>query len=132
MQEILNEPYVTIAFDSDLKLIKITWLGNQDSNQYRRAFNIALAFASTAKIELFLSDIRNQTIVSPDDRKWFQTSALPRAINGGLKKAAVVFNGNVFKKYYLNNIMDSISKFGIPLKFFNSDEEAINWLKTND
>lgn len=131
MQEILNEPFAIVSFDSEMKLIKVKWLGNQDSNQYRKTFNTALNFAESHKVELFLSDIRLQTIVSPEDRKWFQTVAMPRAIGYGLKRAAVVFSGNVFKRYYVNNIMDTISKFGIPMKFFPSEEEAISWLRNS-
>jgi len=43
-----------------------------------------------------LSDIREQSAVSPENRKWFEEEMIPKAISKGLKRAAVVFYSNVF------------------------------------
>ena len=66
----------------------------------------------------FLSDIREQAVISPEDRKWFENEAMPKAVAKGLNAAAVVFNGNVFKKYYLNIILQATNKFGLPMNVF--------------
>ena len=55
---------------------------------------------------------------------------IPKGIDVGLKRAGVIFDGNVFKKYYLNMIIKVTNKFGLPLKIFNKQEEAIEWFKS--
>jgi hypothetical protein len=55
---------------------------------------------------------------------------IPKAIDNGLKRAAVVFDGNVFKKYYINMILQVINKFGIPMKLFSTEEDAVKWFQS--
>jgi hypothetical protein len=80
------------------------------------------------QITNYMSDIRMQGVVSPEYRKWFQDVVIPSAVSSGLKKGAVVFDGNVFQKYYLNNIMNFTKKYGLQFKFFSSRDEAIEWM----
>ena len=131
---ILNESYVTITFYPDLKLIKVVWNGTFTQEQYQRALTKALDYQEKQNlaVENFLSDILKQGIVNPESRKWFEQVAMPRAIKQGLKRAAVVFDGNVFKKYYLNLILQASNIYKLPLKFFSSEEEAIKWFTSFD
>lgn len=106
----------------------IEWFGKCTSDEYRSTFIKLLEIQKENKLTRYLSDITKQHVVSPEDRKWFETVAMPQAVQQGLKVAAVVFDGNVFKKYYLNVILAATNKFGLPLKVFTDLEEAIAWL----
>lgn len=53
---------------------------------------------------------------------------LPAAIKEGLICASSIFDGNVFKKYYMNMIISASGKFGLPLKLASNEAEAIDWL----
>jgi hypothetical protein len=131
---IINETFVEVKCIPELKLIQIVWKGTFTYDQYKDAFIKSLDYQKAAGIPIsnFLSDIRKQGVVNPDSRKWFEDNALPRAVKQGLKRAAVVFDGNVFKKYYLNIILQATNKFKLPFKFFSTNEEAIEWLKSFD
>ena len=131
---ILNESYVEVKYVAELKLIQVVWRGTFTYDQYKDAFIKSLDYQKTASIPVrnFLSDIRKQGVVNPDSRKWFEENALPRAVNQGLRRAAVVFDGNVFKKYYINIILQATNKFKLPFKFFNTTEDAIEWFKSFD
>jgi hypothetical protein len=109
-------------------LVHFIWKKRSTGDEYRQPFLDTANFTETHPGSLFLSDIREQGIVGPDDRKWFETEALPLAIKNGLKKTALIFDGNAFKLYYLNMIMKHFKKGGIQMKFFNSFEEAREWL----
>jgi len=134
MEEIIvfEENFARITCSPQLKMLKVVWNGTFSKEQYQLALEAALNFQLkvTFPIENYLSNIINQGIVNPESRKWFEQVAIPRAIKQGLKKAAVVFDGNVFKKYYLNLILQSSNVFKLPLKFFNSEEDAIKWFNT--
>jgi hypothetical protein len=76
----------------------------------------------------FMSDIRNQGVVSPESRKWFEKEMVPAAMENGLKRAAVISGSNAFKMYYINLILSSVNKFNLPFKIFNDEEKAVDFL----
>lgn len=134
MDEVLvfHESFARIIYESKNKMIKVVWNGTFSKEQYQLAIEKALDFQQKEKapIENYLSNILNQGIVNPESRKWFEQVAMPRAVKQGLKRAAVVFDGNVFKKYYLNLILQATNAYKLPLKFFNSEEEAVKWFSS--
>ncbi len=134
METILNTEYALVEHYEEALLAQISWkkVKQLKLEDYQNALNKALDFQAenTEKVKFYLSDIRQQGILSPAYRKWFQEVAIPRALKNGLQAGAVIFEGNVFQKYYLNNIMNSTKKFGIKFKFFNKREDAIEWFKT--
>jgi hypothetical protein len=75
-----------------------------------------------------MADVRKQPPVSVAARKWFTDEMLPRGIHSGIIRASFVLNANVFKRYYMNEIFNSVRQFGIPFKFFNSQEKALAWI----
>ena len=66
---------------------------------------------------------------SPEIRSWMESHAIPEAIKKGLKLGVVIFDGTVFKKYFLNLIMFTFQKYRVPFKFVNSYEEAIDFIE---
>jgi hypothetical protein len=125
---LLDTDYAVVTFDKAKSLGMIKWKGKSTSEEYQQAFVSLLEIQKTNEITRYISDIRNQSVISPSDRKWFETVAFPRAVEQGLKAAAVVFDGNVFKKYYINVVLASTNKFGLPMKVFNDLDEAIEWI----
>lgn len=129
---ILDTDYAEISHNPEFKLGKIVWKRKTSTEEYQYAFITLLEYAKTHPTDNFLSDIRNQSVVSPENRKWFEEEMLPKAIEAGLKRAGVVFDGNVFKKYYINMIIKVSNKFGLPLKMFSSEDEAKEWFKSQE
>lgn len=125
---ILNEHYVDVKYDTDFQIVSVIWLSPPDSKQYRYVYSSVMEQSRHKNISLFLSDIRKQGVVSPEERKWFEMVVVPTAIEAGLQKAAVVFDGNIFKKYYLNTISSVTKKMGLPFQFFLNSDEAFTWL----
>jgi hypothetical protein len=116
-------------YNPTLKCVEVTWHGNQTIEEYKDLFNALLEFQRNSGLEVkgYLSDIRDQGVVNPNSRKWFEQVVLPAAVNQGLKWATVVFDGSTFKRYYLNLILQVANIYGLPLKFFNSKDEAYSW-----
>ncbi|MDA3866139.1 MAG: hypothetical protein PF489_05230 [Salinivirgaceae bacterium] len=129
-QVIIDNDFAEISYDAELKMGKIVWKRKSTTEEYRSGFITLLEFSKTHEVNNFMSDIRNQGVVAPENRKWFENEMLPKAIDAGLKRAGSVFDGNVFKKYYMNMIIKVSNKFGMPLKLFNNEEEAIEWFKS--
>jgi hypothetical protein len=128
---IFESDYANVVFEEELELVIVTWKNRALTlEEYSRPFMAAFEFQRTTHVENYISDIREQKIVSPVLRHWFQTEAVPTAVRQGLKHAAVIFEGNVFKKYYLNNILNTTKMFGLPMKFFYTLEEAKDWFRS--
>jgi len=129
---VFSEPFAKVTYHPESKTVKIVWNGSFSKEQYQEAIESALDYQAKSHmpIENYLSNILKQGIVNPESRKWFEQVALPRAIHQGLKRGAVVFDGNVFKKYYLNLILQASNMYKLPLKFFSSEEDAVKWFQS--
>ena len=127
---IYDYDYAQILYDPELKLGFVVWKHKPSNTEYQNAFELMIDYSEKHPVENFISDIRNQGVVSPENRKWFESIMIPKAIDHGLKRAAVIFDGNVFKKYYINMIIQVINKFGIPLKLFGTEEDAVKWFQS--
>jgi hypothetical protein len=128
-RKILEASYATVYYIEDKSLGKIVWHGVLTSEEYKKPFLALIDLAKKGNsVTRFLSDIRKQGIVSPENRKWFEKEMVPAAVANGLKRAAVVTSGNAFKTYYINLILSTVNKFDLPFKIFNDDEKAIEFL----
>jgi len=132
-QKIFESSAAVVYYISEKSLAKIIWKGNITPEEYKKPF---LAIIDLSKkgtlVTRFMSDIRNQGIVSPESRKWFEKEMVPAAVEGGLKRAAVISGGNAFKTYYINLILGAVNKFNLPFKIFNDEEKAIEFLMKED
>ncbi|MBN1116724.1 MAG: hypothetical protein JXA77_05950 [Bacteroidales bacterium] len=124
----IENEFVKGYYYSEIKLMHLVWQERAVGDDYRKPFLAAYDFSEQKGGKYFLSDIRKQGIVGPDDRKWFEEDALPKAIERGMIKAGVVFDGNTFKMYYINMLLKRFMNKGIPMKFFKDTYSAINWI----
>lgn len=127
-QTLKSSEYADVFYLSEESIGCIKWKKMCSSEEYRSAFEVLLTFQSQTPIENFISDVRNQGIVSPEDRKWFEHVALPKAKEQGLQRAVVITSANPFKQYYLNLILKKTNKYKMPLKLVSSEEKAIEWI----
>jgi hypothetical protein len=116
-----------VYYNADLQLGKIVWNGIPSAMEYKEPFLKLIDHAKTVPIPNFLSDTTNQGVVNPESRKWFEKEMLPAAMKAGLKRAGVVSNSNVFKRYYINMIIGATNKFALPVKIFSNEEDALKW-----
>lgn len=127
LKVVLDENYAHVTYNPVLKIGKVDWKGKATSEEYQKTIISLIEYAEKHPVHYYLADITKQSVVAPDDRKWFENIIVPKAIGLGLKKAAIVFGGSVFKKYYVNMILQVTNKLGLPLKLFNKEEDAIQW-----
>jgi hypothetical protein len=128
-KELMKESYVRVVYDPERFIGKVIWTGSPTTEQYKIPFKVLLDWAAKGnKVTRFLSDTREQGVVNPENRKWFEKEMIPAAIKAGLKRAAAVTGGNVFKRYYVNMIISAVNKFGMPLRVFSDEESAVKFL----
>ena len=128
-EKVFESSCATMYYSQDKYLIKIVWHGAISTEEYKKPFFALWEHAKMGmKVTRYLSDIRDQGIVSPENRKWFEKEMIPLAISYGLKRAAAISGSNAFKTYYINLILSSVNRFDLPFKVFNNEEKAIEFL----
>ena len=131
MNEIVFQAsYATVSYDAAKQLMVLIWNGSPSTEEYKVPFQKMLQYSETHPTEAMISDISNQGIINPDNRKWFEKEMMPKAVTAGLKRAAIVTNGNAFKMYYINIILSAVNKFPITTKLFNKQKDAFEWLES--
>ncbi|RLD46063.1 MAG: hypothetical protein DRI86_04175, partial [Bacteroidetes bacterium] len=123
---VYENEYSKAYFDTELKAGIIDWKSKKlTDEEYKRPLEALIEYTKETTIfENYMSDIRLQSVVSPNSRKWFETVMIPAAIKNGLKRGAVIITKNPFKKHYMNMIISSSKKFPIKIKVFDNPEKA--------
>jgi hypothetical protein len=127
-ENVFTADYATVTYNPEKRSMTLVWNGSPTVEEYKKPFLTMLEYSKTSPVDSMLSDISNQGIISPDNRKWFEKEMMPRAVEAGLKRAAIVTNGNAFKLYYVNLILSAVNKFPVVTKLFKRQQEALEWL----
>lgn len=123
-----SDDNLDMFYDAETRIMFFQWKRRTLGDPYRNAFLKGSEYGVEHPTKYFMSDITHQGIVGPEDRQWFEEIAIPKAVNAGVIKVGIIFDGNVFKQYYINNIMLRFKKMTVPMKFFRRKESAIEWL----
>jgi hypothetical protein len=121
-----------VLFNEELSTGIIIWNGIPDFEAYKEPFEALLKLSKSKEVRTVLSDITYQGVISSNTREWFEKNMLPKAIEAGMKRVAIVMSNNPLKKYYFNMIQSVIHRFGVPMKAFSSQHEAIEWIKAEE
>lgn len=118
----------------DYKAVMVVWHGNPTNKEYKNAITACLDFQKNTEKPIlnFLADSRNQAIINPELRKWFENTALPKAVSQGLRRAAVVSDTSVFKKYHFDMIYSIASIYKLTMKHFDNLDDALKWFYSFD
>jgi hypothetical protein len=125
---VFDAPYATVTYFPEKRSMMLIWDGSPAPEEYKKPFLTMLDFSLNYPVDSMLSDISQQGIINPENRKWFEKEMMPRAVAAGLKRGAIVTSGNAFKLYYINLILSAINKFPIHTKLFNKRQDATAWL----
>jgi hypothetical protein len=127
---VFKAPYATVTYYPEKKFFSLIWHGRPDAEEYKQPFIKMIDYSKKNPVDAMLSDISQQGIITPENRKWFEKEMMPEAAKSGLKRAAIITNGNTFKLYYINIILSAVKKFPIVTKLFNNQKEALQWLES--
>lgn len=125
---LLDQPYASVYYFQATGLGYIYWKRLASFEEYKQPFEAMLKKQKEDQGLYFISDIVNQGPSSKEKKEWFKEVALKQAIDGGLKKAAVILDNNPFKQFYLNVVLKATNTMGLPFKTFSDLKAAKEWL----
>ncbi len=128
---LFENEFCKLGFHEENKVVFLRWKPFKTINfeDYKKPYLISLEYQKINEVFGILVDSKEQGVIPPAFRKWFQEFAVKEGIENGLKRAAVVSEANVFKRYYFNHILNSASKFGFEIKVYPTLDEALAWIK---
>lgn len=128
MKTLHEDSHAQINLNQELSTMELVWKGVVTEQVYRDTFSKGLELLIAESAKNWISDIRKQGIIGPDSAQWLQKYIIPKAMQNGLKKIAVVMNEDVFKKFYVDNLQKSVDSNSL-MQYFKSMEDAYNWIK---
>lgn len=123
-----SEYVYDIYHEPDTGFVVMQWKGYATSEQFRQGTELMLNTLVTHKASKVLADIRDMLIIGMEDQHWLQNQFIPRAIGFGFKAIAIVKPISYFNKVAVETISYKIDQDKLTLNFFDTPQEARQWL----
>ncbi|SRR6056297_1208787 len=128
MKKLKETDHAIVQFEEETKTLELIWKKTVTKEIYRETFLESLDLLIKKNSENFISDIRKEGVVGPENTKWLQENIIPKALKSGLQKIAIVMDEDIFKEFYTENIKKAIEG-NAQINLFKSMEEAYQWIK---
>jgi hypothetical protein len=116
-----------IYFDTDLGGVVMKWTGYTTSGEFREGTELMLNILIKNNCKKVLADIKEMTLIGSDDQQWLENTFIPRAVQFGFKKLAIVRPSSYFNKVAIENVSEKIDKKNLTIGYFDTLEEATEW-----
>jgi hypothetical protein len=130
INQILDNEFATLWYNTDKKIIHHyikKWIAG---DKLKELFNKGYEIVKANKAQKWLSDDRNNSVLSPEDEKWAREDWFVRMKNAGWKYWAVVLPAKVVGQMNMKRFSDDYSKAGVTAKLFSDPDEAKKWLES--
>jgi len=127
MKQLKENEYALIQFDEETKTLELIWKKTVTREVYRTIFLETLDLLIKQGSRNFISDIRKEGVIGPENTKWLQENIIPKALKNGLEKIAIIMDSDVFKEFYTENIKKAVAGSAM-INLFDSKESAYNWI----
>ena len=125
-----TEKVYDIFYELETGLVVMNWKGYATSAQFREGTELMLKVLVKNKASMVLADIRDMLVIGMEDQEWLQKQFLPRAINFGFRAIAMITPKSYFNKVAVETVSYKVDQDKLTINFFNTPEEAREWLNT--
>lgn len=114
------------------QLVRLTWKGNATGEAYRGPSLAVLKAVVDHELKYFLSDAREMGPILFADRSWSETQVIPKLIEAGLVRIAIVSSTDGLNMIAVDNMVNTIPMGTATVAFFDDPSMAQLWLLKND
>ncbi|MFI5218968.1 MAG: STAS/SEC14 domain-containing protein [Bacteroidia bacterium] len=126
---IFDKSYLSIFYDDDEKLIHLRWKKLATPEEFREGLNFALSKVVENKIERWLANLRDMSVIREAERKWTNEEWFPRLVKTGLRKMAIVNSLDYLNQSSVTKIMTHAGNIiNFETHYFTDAENARAWL----
>ncbi len=130
-QILFDEPYLTIHWNPNDKIVMMEWKSFVFGAEFRHALDQGLDVIIQNNTHRWLADLRHLGVLSPADEKWSNEDWFPRALANGITRMALVLPERAVATMSVKNIMKKVDDDVLVTNYFATVEEAYDWLKTS-
>jgi hypothetical protein len=120
----------SVKYDVDIPCIMMTWQGYATSAMFRAANEQVLHVIAERRAKKLLGDITEFVLIGAEDQAWLNEDWLPRAMEAGLRIAALVTPNFYFNRVAIDNVVKKLDPTRLQVAYFATRQEAANWLKS--
>ncbi|MCS6905813.1 MAG: hypothetical protein RML72_04160 [Bacteroidia bacterium] len=119
----------------EIKALWVEWFGYPTEEEYKAIILDGLEVLKEKKLEYWIADTRKLELISESANEWTIAVATPLAVKNGLLKLGFLLPEEYLAQFSVEELANNAAKeyqklnVNIPLKYFSTLEEALNWHK---
>lgn len=126
---LFDKDFLLITHEKENSLIHLRWKRFATTEEFREGLNAGLKFVMEHKIERWLGNLKDMSVIKESDRIWTNEDWFPQLYKSKLKKMAIVHSQDVFNKLAVSKIMaDARAERYFTVAYFHDTGEAHHWL----
>jgi len=122
-------PHFTILWDETCEAVLAVSKGYREGEEMRRGLDKCLELLKVRNAHKWLSDSRDQRVVAEVDQRWVRDDWFPRAIEAGLRSAALLVPANMLASLSMNRVLREIGPI-VETRYFDDLEKGREWLRS--
>jgi hypothetical protein len=126
---LLDNEYATLWHHEESQIIHHQFKKWAKDGNFRDVLDKGYAQAQAKGVKKWLSDDRNNLVLSQADGEWATTVWVPKMVKIGWKYWAVVMPEKAVGKLNMQQFIEGNAKHGITVKVFTEPVAALEWLK---
>lgn len=126
-----DSEYGQIYYNARLNTAGIRWKKQVTSEAYRELFNKSVDVLRIYNTPYWISDLRKQGTINPEDQLWMVTTIIPEAARNGLLWIVGIYDPAQHNEDYRERIKNAIEKAGSLVHFCTNTKEAETWINAH-
>ena len=118
----------TVRWDGPHSTVFVEWDGWANSAEFGALLDAEVKALGERACSRLLADCRRQRILNPADQERANREWVPRVLEAGLKRFAIVLPESEIAAGHLRERLDKVPQTAMQIAYFASVEEAREWL----
>ena len=117
-----------VGYDPDVPCVAMTWKGYATSTLFRETNERVLGCLWQHRADRLLGDVADFVLIAQADQDWLTHDWIPRAIDAGLRRCALVQPVYSFNRVAVDNVGRRIDPARLAVGYFAELDAARRWL----
>jgi hypothetical protein len=126
---ILDNEYATLWFHPEKKIVHHQFHKFIFGEAFRNVLSTGVEVMKKNGAHKWLSDDRNNSAISQEDREWGDSVWTPQVVAAGWKYWAVVLPEKVVGQMSMKHLIEDYSNRGVKVQVFSDPAQALKWLE---
>jgi hypothetical protein len=126
---VIDNEYATLVYDDEKKIVHHTFHKPISGQDFRHILDTGADLLRKHGAQKWLSDVRENSALSPEDTEWSMNNWFPRAKSAGWKFWALVVPPDLMARMNLKEFVDTYYEQGLRTMVFTKPEDALEWLE---